>query len=153
MAEISRSALLGFPIKHVFDLINDIAAYPGYMDGCVGTEILVQSDDYVEARLDLEKAGFKHSFTTQNTLVAPEGNEPHSVKMELLEGPFKHFSGLWTLLPLGDSACKVSLDLRFVLNSRVLSAATKTLFTSIADDLVNALVNRAHELYPSPSTN
>ena len=151
MAEISRSALLSYPIKQVFDLINDIAAYPGYMDGCVSTEVIKRDKDFMEARLELAKGGFKHSFTTKNTLMEPDGNELHTVKMELVEGPFKQFSGLWTLLPLGDSACKVSLDLQFILNNKVLSAASKSLFMTIADNLVNAMVNRAHHLYQNQS--
>lgn len=150
MAEISRSALLSYPVKQMFDLINDIAAYPQYMEGCVGTEIIDSGEGYMQARLDLAKAGFQHSFTTRNTLHEAANNAPHRVEMELVDGPFSHFAGLWTLLPLGDGACKVSLELRFTLASKVLGAASKSLFNSMADNLVNALVKRAHHLYKKP---
>lgn len=146
MTEISRSALLPYPAAKIFELINDIAAYPQYMDGCVGTELLSEGLDehgekVIEARLDLSKAGFRHSLTTRNRI-----KPPHSVEMTLVDGPFDDFSGLWSVQVLADSACKVSLVLNFTLSSKVLSAATKLLFNSMADDLVDALVKRAHHL-------
>ncbi|MGK0499935.1 MAG: ribosome-associated toxin RatA of RatAB toxin-antitoxin module [Oceanicoccus sp.] len=146
MTDISRSALLPYAADKVYQLINDIAAYPQFMDGCVGSQVLREFEEepgqlIMEARLDLAKAGFKHSFTTRNRLLS------NRVEMSLVDGPFDKFSGHWLLLPLSDSACKVSLDLEFSLNSKVLSAATKALFNGMADDLVNALVKRAHHLY------
>ena len=147
MTEISRSALLPYPAAKIYELINDIAAYPQYMDGCVGAELLSEGQDehgegYIEARLDLSKAGFHHSLTTRNQLQAP-----YSVEMTLVDGPFDNFSGRWSVQVLADSACKVSLVLNFTLSSRVLSAATKLLFNPMADDLMDALVKRAHHLY------
>lgn len=146
MTEISRSALLSYPAQQVFELINDVVAYPHYMDGCIGSEVVSSGDDFMEARLDLSKAGFQYSFTTRNRL------EPHSlVVMELVDGPFTEFNGQWALMALGESACKVSLQLDFTLQSKVLSKAAKSLFNSMADNLVEAMVKRAHDLYQDKS--
>jgi ribosome-associated toxin RatA of RatAB toxin-antitoxin module len=147
MAEISRSALLSYSVKQIYSLINDIDAYPQYMDGCIGSEIIEQNEGFMKARLDLSKAGLQHSFTTKNVFHRAENNAPCRVEMELVEGPFKDFSGLWTVLPLGDSACKVSLDLKFTMASKVLGAASKKLFNSMANNLVDSVVKRAHQLY------
>jgi ribosome-associated toxin RatA of RatAB toxin-antitoxin module len=147
MTEISRSALLPYPAEKMYALINDIAAYPQYMEGCVATELLSEGFDeqgakYIQARLDLSKAGLRHSLTTRNRLQAP-----YRVEMTLVDGPFDSFSGLWSVQELSDSACKVSLVLNFSLSNKVLSAATKLLFNPMADNLVDALVKRAHHLY------
>lgn len=142
MIEINRSALLPYPAQKVYGLINDVAAYPEFMDGCVGVEILMADEQQMEARLDLAKAGLQHSFTTRNTL-----QPPHTVKMELVDGPFESFTGLWTVTPLSDDACKVVLQLEFTLSNRVLGLAAKALFNPMADNLVDALVKRAHKLY------
>ena len=40
MNDIRRSALLPYSAERVYALINDVEAYPQYMDGCVGAEIL-----------------------------------------------------------------------------------------------------------------
>ncbi|CAA0081462.1 Persistence and stress-resistance toxin PasT [Zhongshania aliphaticivorans] len=142
MNEIRRSALLPYPAEVIYRLINDIEAYPQYMDGCVGAEVLARSDDAMDARLDLSRAGIRLSFVTRNTLTPDR-----SVKLTLLEGPFENLSGEWTLLPLGADACKVSLHLQFVLTNSLVGAATRQLFNAVANNLVDALVKRANEQY------
>lgn len=142
MTKINRSALLPFPAGKVFELINDVASYPEYMDGCVGAQILKQTEDTMEARLDLSKAGIKYSLITRNRV-----QPPMSIAMELVDGPFDDLSGCWTVVALSDEACKVSLDLQFTLASKVLSFAAKALFNPMADNLVDALVKRANHLY------
>ncbi len=142
MSNISRSALLPYSAQAVFDLINDVEAYPRYMDGCVGAEVYSIEGDEMVARLDLSKGGLRQSFTTRNRLLPPK-----SVTLELVDGPFDHFEGRWTLLALSDSACKVSLQLKFQLSSAVLSVAARQLFNSAANNLVDAMVKRANEVY------
>lgn len=147
MTEINRSALLPYSASQIYDLINAVDDYPQYMDGCVATEILqlgqdADGIDFMQARLDLSKAGLQYSLTTRNRLLPP-----HQVQMSLVDGPFEKFSGLWTVQALGDSACKVSLALNFKLSNRVLSKAAKVLFNPMADNLVDALVKRAHYIH------
>lgn len=142
MPDITRSALLPYSAERVYDLVNDVASYPQFMEGCVGAEIISSSDSEMVARLHLSRAKLKYSFTTRNQLLRPS-----SVIMQLVDGPFKDFSGEWTLQPLNDSACKVTLHLSFTLESRALALAAKALFNPMADNLVNALVNRAKHLH------
>lgn len=142
MTEINRSALLPYPSDQVYQLINDVEAYPTYMNGCIGAEVLLQDESMMEARLDLARGGVKYSFITRNRLVAGS-----AVIMELVEGPFREFEGQWQLLALNERACKVSLHLRFVLDSKVLGAAAKLMFNNMADNLVNAMVIRAKDIY------
>lgn len=142
MTEIRRSALLPYSSGIIYQLINDVEAYPQYMDGCVGAEILSHDADTMEARLDLAKAGIKLSFTTRNQL-----KHNQSVSLKLVDGPFDDLRGEWTLLALGDEACKVSLHLHFSLANSLVGVATKQLFNSVANNLVDALVKRANAQY------
>jgi len=57
-----------YAAQQMFDLINDIAAYPQFMPGCLGAEIISQTDEVVEARLTLGKSGIQQSFVTRNVL-------------------------------------------------------------------------------------
>jgi len=142
MTDITRSALLPYPAAQVYELINDVAAYPQFMDGCVGAEVLKQTEDYMEARLDLARSGMRYSLVTRNRL-----EPPLSINMELVEGPFEALTGRWQVTVLNESACKVSLELKFVLISRVMSMAARMVFNPMADNLVEALVKRANYLY------
>ncbi|MEX1664718.1 type II toxin-antitoxin system RatA family toxin [Zhongshania arctica] len=142
MTEIRRSALLPYSADVIYLLINDVEAYPKYMDGCVGAEILAQTDETMDARLDLSRAGIRLSFVTRNTLTPGR-----SVKLSLIDGPFENLTGEWVLLPLGAGACKLSLHLEFALTNNVVGVATRQLFNSVANNLVDALVKRANEQY------
>lgn len=142
MASIHRSALLPYSAKQMFDLVNDIESYPSYMDGCVGSEVFFRDASFIEARLDLSKGGIKQSFATRNRLL-----EPESITMELVEGPFSHFEGIWRFAHLQDRACKVSLDLEFTVSNKLVGLAAKRLFDSVAGNLVDALCHRARVVY------
>ncbi|QFU76765.1 type II toxin-antitoxin system RatA family toxin [Halioglobus maricola] len=142
MTNIQRSALLPYKPKQMFDLVNDIEAYPRYMEGCVGAEVLHRADDIVEARLDLAKGGIKQSFSTRNRVV-----DSRHIALELVDGPFNQFEGSWEFLPLGEKACKVSLELSFKVNNAVLGAAAAKLFDSVTINLVSAVEKRAKQLY------
>jgi ribosome-associated toxin RatA of RatAB toxin-antitoxin module len=141
MPVIERSALLPYPADKLYELINDINAYPKYLKGCVGAEVLRQDDQVVEARLDLKKGGIQQSFTTRNHL------SPGKIDMELVNGPFDSFAGQWLVMALNESACKVSLTLSFTLSNKIVAVTAKTLFNPVADHLVDAIVKRANELY------
>jgi ribosome-associated toxin RatA of RatAB toxin-antitoxin module len=139
---IQRSALLPYAAGDIYALVNDIDAYPLYMDGCVGAQVLFRDDSQMLARLDLAKAGVKQSFTTRNILVPGR-----AIVMQLEQGPFDEFRGDWNFESLGMSACKVSLDLQFSMPGRLASAAARRLFQSVSGNLVDALGKRARHVY------
>ena len=142
MPQVSRSALVDYSAQQMFDLVNDIGRYPEYMPGCIAADVISNTPECVEARLTLGKAGFSQSFTTRNTLVAGE-----SMEMELVEGPFKQFNGLWEFSPLSDTACKVSLALAFEFNNPLLAMAMNSKLEDMAGKQVDALCSRAQTIY------
>ncbi len=141
---IERSALLPYSAEQLFELVNDVEAYPQYMDGCVAAQVLSSDEGGMEARLELKKGGISQSFATRN-----HWEEHSQIVMELLEGPFESLHGVWNFNALASDACKVSLDLRFTMNNQLVSKAAERLFESVAGNLVNALCQRANCLYGS----
>lgn len=139
---VNRSALVNYSAQQMFDLVNDIEAYPQYMDGCVGAKVLKREGDWLEARLELSKAGVSQSFVTRNQLQAPE-----RMSMVLVDGPFKYLKGCWRFTALNETACKVSFDLEFELQSKLLGMAVGKLFEAVASKQVDALCERAKQIY------
>ena len=142
MIHIDQSALLPYSAKQLFELVNDIEAYPEFMDGCLNAEIIERTPAEITARLELGKAGLRYAFSTRNTLVADE-----SMEMNLVEGPFQHFNAHWHFKTLNESACKVSLQMEFEFSSGIIDTALKHLFESTSRNLVNAVCKRAELLY------
>lgn len=138
MASIKRSALVNHSAAAMYQLVNDVASYPQFMDGCRGVEIIEHTDHRMVAELQLKKAGVEVKFTTVNRLI-PDA----SIEMRLQDGPFKHFKGLWQFSALTDSASKVALDLEFEFSHRGMGALGAGLFSGIANNLVDALCKRA----------
>jgi len=142
MVSISQSALLPYPAARMFALVNDIAAYPQFMQGCLAAEILQTTDSGIIARLELGKAGLRYAFTTRNVLEAPE-----RMHMTLVEGPFRSFSAEWRFVPLSETACKTCLEMQFEFRVGLIDVALSSLFEATSKDLVNAVCRRAEQLY------
>ncbi|MGB1093002.1 MAG: type II toxin-antitoxin system RatA family toxin [Oceanobacter sp.] len=142
MTEISRSALVMYSAEQMFDLVNDVRRYPEFLDGCQKTEVLNESENFIEARLTISKSGFSQSFSTHNDIVRPD-----RMVMKLLDGPFDTFEGIWRFTPLSEEACKVSLDMNFTMANKLKGAAMGLAFKQIANMMVDAFVKRAKVVY------
>lgn len=142
MATVNRSALVPYSARAMFCLVNDVASYPEFMDGCSSVEIIEHTDQLMRATLCLKKAGIEVKLTTCNQLVADS-----SIEMCLQDGPFKTFNGVWKFKPLSDFACKLTLDLEFEFKSRTLAKVATGMFSGVSNNLVDALCKRADEIY------
>lgn len=142
MAQVSRSALIGYSAQQMFDLVNDIEQYPQFMQGCRSARVLSSSPTELVGELTLAKAGITQTFTTRNLLDAP-----HSIDMKLEKGNFSSFSAVWRFEALTESACKVSFEMSFAFSSGLVEMAAGKLISGSANSLVDALVDRATLVY------
>lgn len=140
MIQIRRSAVVKHRPEQMFDLVNEVAAYPTRFAWCSAAQVLEQRPDGITARLDLRMAGLTQSFTTRNTV-----SRPARIDMQFVDGPFKTLQGTWTFDALGDSGCKVSLALDFETRSRLLGAALQVGLKGLADRMVDDFCRVANE--------
>ncbi|MEZ7985163.1 MAG: type II toxin-antitoxin system RatA family toxin [Pseudomonadales bacterium] len=139
---IQRSALLFHSAECMYDLVNDVAAYPKFVDHCVATEVIEHSETHMLATIALEKAGVALSFTTLNTLTRPT-----HIQLQLQDGPFTNFTGRWQFTALREGACKVSLYIEFEMKNAVTSRLASGVLESVSHSLVDAFCKRAEKLY------
>lgn len=142
MPHITRNALVAFSAESMFDLVNDVGAYPEFIQGCAETKILQQDDVSMRASMLISKAGVKQWFTTENVLSKGE-----FIKMQLVEGPFTHLQGGWSFTALAENACKIELSLDFEFSSRLAEMAFGKVFSNIATSMVAAFTDRAKKVY------
>ena len=126
----------------MFDLVNDIEAYPQFIPNCVGAVVKSQTDDVVEAELTLSKAGMVHRFCTKNTLT-----RPYKMALTLLSGPFKQFDGVWKFKPIGDNGCEVTFDLTFDFANMLLNMTAGKWMEDLAGQQVAIICQRAQTVY------
>ncbi|CAG9000680.1 MAG: Ribosome association toxin RatA [Candidatus Celerinatantimonas neptuna] len=144
MPQIQRSALVSFSAEQMYQLVNDVDAYPEFLPGCVGSQVVSADDEQMTATVKVAKAGIRNEFTTCNTLFPH-----HKIKIDLVNGPFKKLTGTWNFQPLDARACKVILELDFEFSNRLIAMAFGRVFKEIAGAMVQAFSNRAKQVYIS----
>ncbi len=142
MPRITRSALVPFSAEQMFELVNDVEAYPSFVPGCAGSRVLEASHDAMTASVDVAKAGIRKTFTTRNELVMGE-----AIKMELVDGPFRKLVGGWNFTSLDADACKIELNLDFEFTNGLVEMAFGKVFNELAVNMVKAFTDRARVVY------
>lgn len=140
--EIRRSALVKYSPAQMFNLVNDVEAYPKRFPWCVGAEIIERQSNVLVARLDLKFAGFRQSFTTRNAVEPPD-----RLQMSLVDGPFRSLEGVWHFTALGDAGCKVAFALDFDFAGRLGGGALKLGFQGLAGRMVDDFCREAERVY------
>ena len=88
MPEIKRSALMPYPARFMYDIVNDVERYPEFLPWCGGARLEHADEHSMRAAILMQAAGLNHWFKTRNTMVAGE-----SIEIELVEGPFSRLDG------------------------------------------------------------
>jgi ribosome-associated toxin RatA of RatAB toxin-antitoxin module len=128
------------PSGLLFDLVNDVEAYPRRFAWCESASVLEHEDSQMLVRLQLKMGAFSVGFTTRNRLHRPE-----SIELTLVDGPFRKLAGQWRFIALSADACKVSLTLDFEVAGRVVGSALAAGFHGLADRLVDDFCRAARE--------
>jgi len=141
MAVVEKSALVSAPAATLYEIVNDVEAYPEYLPWCKGGRLLSRTDTELCGEIVVSKAGVTRTFSTCNALHPFERIDIH-----LKEGPFRKLEGYWLFTELREDACKVTLHLEFEFSSGLMDKAFGVVFGQIANSLVDAFCKRAGEL-------
>ena len=142
MRKVSRSILVPYKAEEMFALVDDVSAYPEFLPWCTAAEVHSRSGDSVEASLELQKGVVSKRFTTRNL------NKPFdSIELSLVGGPFRTLQGGWRFKDLGDAGCKVSLNLEFAFENRLLDMMFGAYFEENCNALVDAFSKRAATVF------
>ena len=144
MRKISRSALVPFTRQQMYALVEDVEAYPVFLPWCSDATLHWREGDTLEGSVEMNRAGLRRSFRTRNIM-----RQDEAIEMSLVEGPFSHLAGTWEFIALGESGCKVSLDVEFEIRSRTTDRLLGRFFEEICNSLVDAFVHRAEQIYAS----
>jgi len=143
MSSIKRSALVNYSPAEMYELVNDVASYASFLPWCRSSAVLNETDNEMQASVEIAKGVLNQTFTTRNRLT-----KNSRIDMALVDGPFSKLSGFWLFEPLKtEGACRVNLELEFEFDNAMMSLAAKPIFTQIANSLVDAFCKRATEVY------
>ncbi len=141
MTEVKTAELMPYTARQMFELVNDVEAYPAFLPWCRAARIERRDAARIVATLTVAKGPLHHSFTTENRIV-----EHAQIEMSLVAGPFRHFHGMWRFQP-APGGCRVSLELEFDFANRLLASALNKVFRVLTGSMVTAFRDRARDIY------
>lgn len=142
MHNISKKAIVNYSDKQIFELVNSIDEYPEFLHWCSNAYILNQSEKEIIASIEINKSGLKQTFTTRNSI-----EKFTTIKMKLIEGPFKNLEGVWRFSALDKNITEISLDLQFEFKSKLMDISLSPIFAQIAGSQLQAFIDRAKQVY------
>lgn len=142
MYKVNRSALLGYSARQMYDLVVDIERYPEFLNWCSDARILERSENEVVASIEIRFKGLHRTFTTRNRM-----DSGRSVRIELVDGPFRTLNGIWNFIELDADSSKIELDLEFDFSTGFLDRIVGPVFSQIAHRQLDAFQRRAAQVY------
>ncbi len=142
MTRVEKSVLVAHSAREMWELVDNIPAYPQFLPWCSGAEVHQGEGADTIATLHINFHGLRLQFTSCNTSVAAQ-----SLVMNLVEGPFQDLRGEFQFTALQPDACKIVFSLEWTFSNRVLEKVVGPVFHTIANSMVEAFVARAETLY------
>jgi ribosome-associated toxin RatA of RatAB toxin-antitoxin module len=142
MANVCTSVCVNYTAMEMYDLVNDVQAYPTYLPMCKAVKLHSKSPTNLRATITLAKGKIKLSFTTDNSM-----EEGRGIHMKLVEGPFKQLRGSWRFEPIPAGGCEATFRLDFEFANALLGMAFGGFFKEVAETMVDAFCTQAAKKY------
>ena len=143
---VRKSVLIERSSQQMFDLVDRVEDYPQFLPWCSLTRCEFRDDTKTVPTLHINYRNVKSHFTTEN-----EKESPSSMKIRLVDGPFRRLEGLWRFKPLSAQACKIEFQLSYEFSSKMFEKVIGPVFSQIANSFVDAFVRRANEVHGVPN--
>jgi ribosome-associated toxin RatA of RatAB toxin-antitoxin module len=142
MSSFHKQVTVPYTAEQMYDLVNDINAYPKFIPLCISSEVHEEQDHKLRATIKIAKGKIGFGFTTVNTM-----EKGRSISMNLENGPFKTLKGVWRFTPLGAHECIISLHFDFDFSNKLLGVALGGLFKQLCESMVESFRKQAAVRY------
>lgn len=142
MTLFRRQVTVEYTAEQMFDLVNDITAYPRFIPLVSSVEILDLRDRQMRAVFKIAKGQLGFEFTTLNSF-----EKARFISMKLENGPFKHFKGSWRFSPLESDHCLIDLNMEFEFSNPLFSMVLNALFNQLCVSMMDAFRRQAAIVY------
>ncbi|MGQ0442085.1 MAG: type II toxin-antitoxin system RatA family toxin [Methylophilaceae bacterium] len=142
MNKVEKTVLVTHSAAQMFALVDRVEDYPKFLPWCSGVDLLERTESSTSATLHIHYHGLTQNFTTQNSKVFP-----HSMDIQLKNGPFKHLEGDWRFVELQPDACKIIFRLNYEFANNLLEKLISPVFSHIATTFVDGFVTQAAKIY------
>lgn len=142
MPKLQESTQLPFSKEQLFDLVLDIESYPEFLPWCKAARILPRDGDDIYADLVLNFKGFTEKYTSKITY-----NKPHSISVEMVEGPFEYLVNNWNFNIISENCTEIDFFIDFRFKSRIFELMIGAMFEKAQKKMAGAFLERANKIY------
>ncbi len=136
MPQATRTETWNAPIETVYNVLQDYASYPEFVDGCSTTDILSKDESGAEVEFGLN---FIKKF---KYILELKHDRPHGISWKFKSGDiFKKNDGSWKLKDLGNGKTEVTYSLEV----EIKGFAPKTMVNSLTEKNLPAMLKSYHD--------
>jgi coenzyme Q-binding protein COQ10 len=124
--------------KAMFELVNDLEAYPRFIPNCKAMDVRRQSDGSRLAKMTISFGPITQSYTSKVTA----DPEAMTVTAVAVDGPFSYLDSKWTFTPEGEGT-RIRFDIDFKFSNPLIAAVAEPAFASKQDEIIDAFGDEA----------
>jgi coenzyme Q-binding protein COQ10 len=134
----------------MFALVVDVEEYPKFLPLCRALRVISRStEDGRETLVASMEVGYKAIRETFTTKVVCE-KSLLKIRVNYIDGPFKHLENTWSFREAGESECHVDFKIDYEFKNRMLSMLMGGMFDMAFRRFAEAFEKRADEVYGRP---
>jgi len=124
--------------KAMFDLVNDLEAYPHFIPNCKAMEVKQQPDGSRLAKMTISFGPITQAYTSRVT------SDPAAMTITAvaIDGPFAYLDSKWTFTGEG-AGTRVRFDVDFKISNPLIAAVAEPAFASKQGEIIDAFGDEA----------
>lgn len=124
--------------RAMFDLVNDLEAYPRFVPNCKAMEVRPQADGSRLARMTVSFGPITQAYTSKVTA------DPVAMTITAVavDGPFAYLDSTWSFTGEG-AGTRVRFDINFKISNPLIAAVAEPAFASKQDEIIDAFGEEA----------
>lgn len=124
--------------KAMFDLVNDLEAYPRFIPNCKAMEVKPQADGSRLARMTISFGPITQAYTSKVTA------DPAAMTITAVavDGPFAYLDSKWTFTGEGEGT-RIRFDIDFKFSNPLIAAVAEPAFASKQGEIIDAFGDEA----------
>jgi coenzyme Q-binding protein COQ10 len=124
--------------QRMFDLVNDLEAYPRFIPNCKAMEVREDASGAVLAKMTIQFGPISQAYTSR--VVAD--TKALTITAKAVDGPFAYLDSKWSFEPEG-SGTRVRFDIDFKISNPLIAAVAEPAFAAKQDEIIDAFADEA----------
>jgi len=124
--------------RAMFDLVNDLEAYPRFIPNCKAMDVRPQSDGSRLAKMTISFGPITQSYTSRVTA----DPQAMTITAVAVDGPFSYLDSKWTFASEG-AGTRVRFDIDFKISNPLIAAVAEPAFANKQDEIIDAFGDEA----------